>query len=299
MALLSFVSFVAASALRDLRRTGPAGAAGILLAALAALVVGITLLAADAVDRQATGWRADLRIVAVLTDEAGRPERSRTVARAVGALPGVAAVRYVSPADALADLRRFLQQGSAAADGLDRLATNPVPGRLEVMPSATLDAAGLDRLVTQLRSLPGIETVQAPIGWVAPAERVLRGVRRVGLTLAGALAAVALAAIAAATMLARQRRLTETAVLRLAGAGEGRLWTPLLLQAALQGVAGAGLGVALLWLVAAGGTAWGTAWLRAALDVVPLTWPAWPLAAWLVGGGAGLGLAGGVAGGRP
>lgn len=293
------LSFVVASALRDLRRTGAAGVAGVLLTALAALAAGATVLGMEALDRLSAAWRAELRLVLILTDDAARRDGRRTVLPAVHGLSGVASVRYVSPDDALAELRRFLEQDGPAADGLDRLATNPIPARLEVTPGPGVNASGLARLVGQLQSLPGIQTVQAPIGWVEPAERVADGVRRVGLALTALLGLGALLAIGAATGIARQRRAVETAVLRLSGVPEARLRVPLLLQAAAQGGAGAALGLGVLWLLAGGGTPALAAGLRALLGLSPLAWPAWPLGAWLLAGGAGLGLAGGLAAGRP
>ncbi len=296
------LSFLLASAFRDLRRTGAAGASGVLLSALAVAVTGATVLGLDALGRLTAAWRADLRIIAILAEETARPDGPKSILPAVRALPGVATVRYVSAAEALADLRRYLDQGrrpGPAASGLDRLAVNPVPARIEVTPGAAVDAAALRSLVERLGGLPGVEAVEAAIGWVEPAERLERGIGRGGFALGALLGLGAVVAIAAATVVARQRRADETAVLRLAGVPEARLWGPLLLQSVVQGVAGAALGVAALLLVSEGGAPWAGAWLRATLGLVPLPWPGWPLGAALLGSGGLAGLVGGLGGGRP
>lgn len=290
------LSFLLAAALRDLRRTGAAGVSGMLLSALAVLGLGATWLGLEAVGRLTAAWRAELRVVAILGPEAAPLDGSRSLLPAVRALPGVVAVRYVSTEEALADLRRYL---GPAATGLDRLAVNPLPVRLLVTPAPEVTAAGLHALVEGLGHLPGVEEVQAPIGWVEPAERLGRGIMRGGFTLGALLGLAALVAIAGATVVARQRRAEETAVLRRAGVPEACLWGPLLLQAVVQGGAGAALGFSALLLVSEAGAPGVAAWLRTTLGLAPLPPASWALGAALFGGGVAVGLVGGLAGGRP
>jgi cell division protein FtsX len=289
------LSFLADMTLRHLRRSGAAGVAGILLTALAVLAAGATVVGLDALQRRLAAWRAEIRIVAVVGEPAGRRDEPRVLVPAARALPGVATVRYVSTAEALGDLRRFL---GPAAEGLERMAVNPLPARLEVTPVASADAAALRALVSRLGQLPGVTEVQAALGWVEPAERLVAGLRGGGLVLGGLLALGALGALVAAARLAGARRADETAILRLAGAAEGRLRGPLLLQAGVQGSVGAALGVALLRLASERGAPAVTGWLAAALGLVSLPAPDWPVALALVGGGLAMGLAAGLAGGR-
>ncbi|MBI4012318.1 MAG: hypothetical protein HY359_08435 [Candidatus Rokubacteria bacterium] len=293
------LSFVLGAAFRDLRRTGAAGAAGVLLAALAVLVVGGTLTGREALGRLTGAWRAELRIVAVLREDGAAPEGGARLLAGVRALPGVGAVRYVSGREALAELRQYLGTLGMNGDGLDRLPVNPVPSRLLVTPAPGTSAAGLRGLTEALGRLPGVEAVQAAVGWVEPVERVERGLVRGGLALGGLLALAAVMTIAGASALARQRRADETASLRLAGVGGATLWSPLLLQAAVQGAAGAALGWSALILISEAGAPWTGGWLRAALGLAALPVPAGSLGAALLGGGAAGGLAGGLFAGRP
>lgn len=290
------LSFVLHAALRDLRRTGVAGAGGVLVAALAVLVAGGALLGLAVLERLTAAWHADLRVVALLRADPARAEAPAGVVAAAQALPGVAAVRYVSPAEALGDLRRDL--GPAGA-GLERLPANPVPARVEVTPAPGLGAAGLRGLIDALRRVPAVEDVEAAVGWVEPSERVERGVRVGGLVLAALLAVGAVTAIAGATGVARRARADEAAVLRLAGAPEAAVRGPLVLQAVLQGVAGAGLGWGALVFLSEVGAPWGGAWLHVTLGVPVLPLAGWPLGAALLGGGAAAGFLGGLGAGRP
>src|SRR5581483_10955278 len=137
------------------------------------------------------GWRADLRMVAVLREPGGRRDPPEATLAAARALPGVAGVRYVSADGALAELRRAL---GPRAGAIERLPSNPVPARLEITPAADLDAAGLAALERALARLPRVDEVQTAIGWVEPAERVARGLRQGGLALAALLAVIGLGA---------------------------------------------------------------------------------------------------------
>ena len=289
------LSFVVATAVRDLRRTGVAGLGGILVVALAVGIGGGTVVGLEQLSRLTAAWRAELRVVALLREPADGPGPEALVA-AVRGLPGVGAVRYLSTEEALADLRRHL---GPAGDGLDRLPTNPVPARVEVTPAPGLRAAGLRGLVEALARVPGVEGVQAAVGWVGEAERVERAVHVGGLGLAGLLGLVGALVIAGATSLARVRRADETAVLRLAGVSETRLWAPLLLQGLAQGAAGAALGLGLLLLASEAGTAWAGAWLRGGLGLGPLPVPGSTLGAALFWAGLAAGLVGSLGAGRP
>lgn len=266
--------------------------ATVLVTALAVLVTGGALAGRAALARAAAAWRTELRVVAVLREAAPRPEAPDGVVAAARALAGVAAVRYVAPAEALAELRQRLGPQGV---GLDRLPSNPVPARLEITPREDLDAAGLAALVRALAGLPGVDEVQAALGWVEPVERIDRGLRTGGLALGAALALGAVTAAAGATAAARDRGADEAAALRRAGVPAWRLGLPLALQALVLGAVGALAGVGLLLLGSEAGAPWTGAWLRAALGLDPLPGlpPLW--LAGLLGGGTGLGLLGALA----
>ncbi len=272
------------------------GIVGILLSALSVLIAGGVALGLDALSRLTATWQTELRIVAILREEPTTTAAKDGLMTTVRTLPGAGPVRYVSAAEALADLRRYL---GPLEMGLDRLPVNPVPARIEVTPAARLSAAGLHALIASVRRAPGVEDVQAAVGWVAETERLEGALRVGGLGLAGVIGVLAILVIAGGTVVARQRRVDETAVLRLAGVPEARLWMPLLLQALAQGGAGAALGLSVLLLASGESTPWLAAWLRADLGLPPLPVPSWPLGAGLFGAGVTVGLVGGLGAGRP
>jgi cell division protein FtsX len=233
--------------------------------------------------------------VAVLRDAGTPPEAPDGVVSHARALPGVAEVRYVGPAVALAELRRLL---GSRGEGLDHLPSNPLPPRLEVTPTPTSGAGDLRALVQALDRLPGVTEVQAAYDWVEPLERLRRGLRLGGLTLAAVVGIAALGAIAGAATAARRAGAGEVGILRQAGVSGFRLAAPLVLQGVSLGAIGALVGLAVLLLASEPSGPWIGGWLRAVLglDPLPLLPTSW-LAA-LTGGAVTLGLVGGLAAGR-
>jgi len=261
----------------------------------AVLAGGGTLAGRLAVGRLTSAWREDLHLVATLREGAARPEAAEGLVGAVRALPGVAEVRYVSPEEALGELRRRL---TGIGDGLDRLAANPVPARLEIVPALTLDATGLRELVSAVARDPRVDDVTGAFDWVAPAERADRALRLGGTAVTAALALAALGAIAVSATAVRRSRAEETAICRIAGVSEARLWSPVLTLGVLEGLLGAVLGVVSLWLASESGAPWLGGWLHwLGLGPIPALPPA--MLRGSLGGGALLGLAGSLLGGRP
>jgi cell division protein FtsX len=280
---------------RSCRRGGAAAAATVLLAGLAVLVAGGTLAGDLALALSEAAWRSELHMVAVLRDAGPRPEGPEGVVARARALRGVAEVRFVGPAMALAELQRLL---GPRGDGLDRLPSNPLPSRIEVTPAVTMDAGELQTLAEALERLPGVLNVETAHGWVEPLERLRRGLRLGGLALAATAGLGAFATAAGATAAARRAGADEVSLLRLCGVSGLRLGTPPVLQAVGLATLGSLLGLSLLLLASEAGGAWTGPWLRAVLglDPLPLLPSSWMAA--LTGGGAALGLLGALAAGR-
>jgi cell division protein FtsX len=286
-------SRLAARTVRELRRGGAGALGGALLGALAALLVGGTVQGLRVLERQVLAWRADLRIVATLREPPAAPEAPDGIVARLRALPGVTSARYVAPDAALAELARLLGPG---ADGLSRLPRNPVPARVELAAAPALEADALDGLVAAAGELGEVEEVQAAVAWVRPLERLARLGRAAGLGLGALVAVTALLAIAGATRVARLAGAPEARVLRLAGVGEALITGPLLLQALLLGVLGAGVGWGVLAALSAGGIPAAGGWLAAALGGTGLPPPPALLGPALAGGGLLVGLLGGLLG---
>ncbi|MEW6219843.1 MAG: permease-like cell division protein FtsX [Thermodesulfobacteriota bacterium] len=166
---------------------------------------------------------------------------------------GVARVAYVSSAEAFGRLATRL---GPEEDILADLDPAFLPPALEVYPQRTLEAlARLPDLAAKLSQLPGSIRVQEGYDWVDRLKRVVSLVRLV-LVASGVLLVVTAVFIVSSTIrLAALRRQEEIAILRLLGASASYVQGPFLLEALLQGLLGAGCGMALLyagfqWLLA-------------------------------------------------
>ena len=232
------VGFLVGEAFRDLRRAGRVAISAVVLIMLSLAAVGSFLLVSGNLGHAVSAWRDRLRVVVYLKQEPSTAVAS-ALARRVETIPGVAAVRYVSRAEALATLKKALGKDAAAAD---HLTANPLPASLEVTPTA--DAAtpeGARRLVERLSALPEADEVAGGVEWVDRLARLQRLIALVGLGFGGVLAVAATLTVTTATTLVLHARRHETEIMRLVGAPELVIRLPLLLQGMVQGLLGAAL----------------------------------------------------------
>ena len=237
------IGFLVGEAFRDLRRAGRVAISAIVLIMLSLAAVGSFLLLSGNLGHAVTAWRDRLRVVVYLKQEPSTAAAS-AILRKVEAIPGVATVRYVSRADALASLKQALGKDASAAE---HLTSNPLPASLEVTPTA--DAAtpeGARRLVERLAALPEAEEVAGGVEWVDKLARLRRLVTLVGLGFGGVLAIAAMLTVTTATTLVLHARRHETEIMRLVGAPELMIRLPLLLQGMVQGLLGATLALVAL-----------------------------------------------------
>jgi len=233
------LSFVLGEALRDVRRAGRVGVSAVLLITLALGALGAFWLASLNLGRAVAQWGERLRVVAYLKQEPADPG---PLVRALSAMDGVARVRYVSKADAMASLKRSLGDRAAVVDDLPR---NPLPASVEITPSAAAATPeGTRALSTRVAALPEVEEVQGGAEWVEGLANWQRLLRNLGLAVGALLAVAAILTATTATTLVLHIRRDEMEIMRLVGASGAAVRLPILLQGLLQGLAGAVLALA-------------------------------------------------------
>ena len=239
-------SFVAAEAARDMRRAGRVGLAAVLLITISLAALGSFWLLSINLGRAVAQWRDRVRVVAYLREEPS----ARTVDDLLGRVRdagGVAKVRYVSRADALATLKASL---GTQADVVDDLPKNPLPASVEVTPdAAAATPEGTRALAQKLAALPEVDEVQGGFEWVESLARWRRLLGLIALGVGGALAGAAILTVTTATTLVFHLRREENEIMRLVGATEAVVRLPLVLQGMAQGLAGAILALASLEVV--------------------------------------------------
>ena len=227
------LGFLIGEALRDLHRAGRVAVAAILLTTLSLAALGGFWLVSTNVGQAAEQWRDRVRITVFLKQEPSAAETDELVDR-VQAMPGVAAVRYVSKSEALGTLKEVLGKDASVAEVM--------------LNEAGATPEGARGLITRLSELPETDEVSGGMDWV---DRLARGRRLldvIGLGIGAVLAVAAILTVTTATTLVLHLRRQELEIMRLVGAPELVVRLPLLLQGMLQGLLGA---VMAIWLLIA------------------------------------------------
>lgn len=211
------------------------------------------------------------------------PERVNDLDQALRATMGVSAVRFVSSEEARRDLMNDHSDNTLAA-----LPEQAFPASLEVETKETLSIEARERIAEQLRSLPGVESVETYGNWSAKLASVFSG----GVTAAAILTLVVLGAVVSVVSstirMALQKRRMEVEVLKLVGATDSYVRGPFVIEGAAQGALGALVAIALVGAL--------YSFLRSAFEShltallgVNVTFLPWTLAMLLLVGGGVLG----------
>lgn len=175
-----------------------------------------------------------------------RPEAKRQDADALAARLKADArlreVRFISREQALKDL----QETEGLAEVVAALNRNPLPDAFVVRPR-NAEPGDLENLARDLRALPEVAHVQVDSVW-ARRLGALAGTARLAIALLATLLAFGLMAITFNTI--RLQILTQRAeieIAKLIGATDAFIRRPFFYLGALQGLAGGGVALAILW----------------------------------------------------
>jgi cell division transport system permease protein len=202
----------------------------------AALLVVTNLRSIE--DRWAKAGRASIYL-----KESATQQDIEAFKTALGAVPGVTKVRYVSSGQARSEF------GLEEMDSKSELAALPVeafPASIEVEVKPEMTEAEMADIVTKIRLLPSVEDVETYQAWTDRLSRLVRGGVAASALLALVVFASVLAVVGSTIRLALQRRKTEVEVLKLVGATDRFVKGPFLLEGSAQGGLGAVGAVALL-----------------------------------------------------
>ncbi|HHL32839.1 MAG TPA: FtsX-like permease family protein [Desulfobulbaceae bacterium] len=188
----------------------------------------------------------DLRLVAYL-DEEPSPALQEEYKRKILKFDTVKKIVFVSRKDAF---ERFKKELDTDRDVLTDMPEDFLPPSLEVYPRRSLNSlTRIKRFSDYLLTMPGVLKVQYGRQWI---ERFYSFVRlmRIVVILSGSLLILTstfmIARTIRLTLLSRQR---ELELLRLCGASSAYIRAPYFLEGALQGLLGAALGLAALYVL--------------------------------------------------
>jgi cell division transport system permease protein len=202
----------------------------------AALLVVINLRVVE--DRWAHAGRASV----YLKDGASQDDVD-ALRGAVGRIPGVSRVRYLSSGDARTE---FGEREIPARSELAALPVEAFPASLEIEVSPNMPDGELTDMVVKLKKLPTVDDVETYQSWTERLARLVRGGVAASVLLAVVVLASVLAVVGSTMRLALQRRSTEVEVLKLVGATDGFVKKPFVVEGSVQGALGAAGAIALL-----------------------------------------------------
>jgi cell division transport system permease protein len=163
--------------------------------------------------------------------------------RALASRSDVKGARYISPADGLAEFRRWSGLGAT----VDALGRNPLPGAIIIEPRADAsDAAGLERLSADLRRMPVITDVQTNAIWIRRYASLIQMLHRLGGTLGLLLCGSVLLTVSNTIRLQIEAVRDEIEILALVGADAAYIRRPFVLTGIGYGLLGGLIAIALL-----------------------------------------------------
>ncbi len=291
MTLLRTLIYYLQEAFLDLRRHKALYGFAWFVVTLSLFVLGFSQYLTGNVNAMLRTWGRDLE-VRVFLDDGVSPERVTELTRLFEKDPSVASVVYVSPQEGLKVLERIAPAFKATGAGE---ADNPLPASLALRLKLPLNLDRVTRLVASAGQMPGVAQVLFDWDWVESLRTYSRFVSLLGWVLFGALGVAAVFTVAAICRIIALNRREEIAILHFVGATGASIRGPFVVGGMALGALG-GVGALLLLLIVhllighvAGPNALLLGWVSHAFLGVGGQ-------ALLVGAGALLGAAGGMAG---
>lgn len=237
-------------ALGGLRRAPAVALAVTGAVAVGFLLVGVVHLIAHNIEAMARSWGGGAHMVVYL--EAGTPAaQAEQLRAALAEVPVVERAAHVTPAQALARLRRSLDAHQDLDILLeDELGAALLPASVEVtFVPGIADVARSHSLVTRVEAAAGVEEVVFVGDWAERLSLLMSGLRFGVWCFFGLMGAACVYVVAMTMRLRAQAHRREAEVMELFGASEAFVRGPLLLQGMLQGALGAAAAMVVLWLL--------------------------------------------------
>lgn len=213
--------------------------------AIAVVLFGVFLLTAENAYRALIGWAGEGDALIVYAKLGSTQAATEALAHRIRALPEVARAEVTSAEQGMSDLRRALGDDADVLEGVDPREVLPTAISVRLQESS-LDRDAVGALSARLRHFEGVSSVDSELAWLERFATLGRVLLWGGIGWGAILGFGALLVIGNSTRLAALTRKEEIEVLRLVGASESFIIVPFFLEGAIQGLAGALLGVGVL-----------------------------------------------------
>ncbi len=210
------------------------------------LILVVFGLVGHNLDRLVERLQLGLKMVIYLEDGASQAQRD-DISRQLSESSLVASVAFVGREQALERFRTRLGANSNLLDGVE---DNPLPASLEACLSPQgRSSQAVSTLAQQVIGLPGVEQVQYGQAWLDRFFDVLRLARMAGLLIGSLIVFATLLIVSNTIRLSVFARRDEIHILKLVGATDRFVKAPFYIEGIVLGTVGAGVGVALAWLL--------------------------------------------------
>ncbi len=181
------------------------------------------------------GWQENIRVVAYISD--GLPkDRIESVRQRLAKLGGVQEVGYISKDQAMALFRRQMKHRSSLLDGLDE---NPLPASFEIRPADTCKSwKCVSSLANEIKRLDEVDDVEYAGAWLQRFSGFIAFFRLATFVVGSLILATTVFVCANTMRLTLYAKREELEIMRLVGATDGFIKTPLYIQNLIEGLLG-------------------------------------------------------------
>ncbi len=212
--------------------------------AVAFLCLATALLAITNLSQMTRRWDQSHRITVYLR-EGARSEDIQQLRLALIDASELRKVTYLSSKQARA---QFLKDSETHSE-LSTIPAEAFPASLELRLNEEVSETRVDRLTKRLTHFPAVEDIETYAASFKPLQGLLSTARNAAATLALLVALCVIAVISNTIRLAVSTRAQEIRILKLCGATDQFIRSPLLLEGALQGFTASALAVCALGIV--------------------------------------------------
>lgn len=247
VSFVAVVSHCVRQAMENVRRSSITSLLTVITIAVAMFLLGIFLLFVQNASQAVASSGRELTVMVFLKDGISQGDID-IVSRQIRELAGERAVTYIDKGQALQLFRESLGDDAKILEGLD--ADNPLPASLQVQ-LGTAEEAELvyDKVSKRLVGLSKVESVRYSRGGVQQIRKMIALVRVLGAVGMVFLFIVAGFIIANTIKLALYNHRIEVEIMQLVGARRPSIYVPYLLEGFVQGITGAAVGLAGVFVV--------------------------------------------------
>ena len=213
--------------------------------AMTLFVFGGFILLETNLQKLLKGWGDQIQVIGYLHNAVPAEDIRALIVR-VESMPEVDGVRHITQAQAWRDFQRALGSQSALIEGLPR---EILPASIEIsLKPAQRDLPFVEQLAERLKQQDGIASVEYPQEWVERLSLAVLAVEWGKWIFGGVLFLATFFIVGSTVKLAVLARKDEVEIMQLVGASEELIQAPFVIEGMIQGLTGAALSIAGLWL---------------------------------------------------